>query len=38
MKSQTDYTNAVLGKIPNWDNYLKTRLTLDKNKDIPYLI
>lgn len=32
MKSQTDYTNAVLGKIPNWDNYLKTRLTLDKKQ------
>ncbi|MCY1661032.1 prolyl oligopeptidase family serine peptidase [Chryseobacterium sp. SL1] len=32
MKSQTDYTNSILRKIPNWDNYLKLRTELDKKQ------
>lgn len=32
MKSQTDYTNSVLRKIPNWDNYLNLRTELDKKQ------
>lgn len=32
MKSQTDYTNSALRKIPNWDNYLKLRTELDKKQ------
>lgn len=32
MKSQTDYTNSILRKIPNWDNYLNLRTELDKKQ------
>lgn len=32
MKSQTDYTNSTLRKIPNWDNYLNLRTELDKKQ------
>ncbi|GEN78220.1 prolyl oligopeptidase [Chryseobacterium hagamense] len=32
MKSQTDYTNSILRKIPNWDNYLNLRSELDKKQ------
>lgn len=32
MKSQTQYTNSILRKIPNWDNYLNLRTDLDKKQ------
>ncbi|MEF9476540.1 hypothetical protein OWR28_01145 [Chryseobacterium sp. 1B4] len=32
MKSQTDYTNFLINKIPNRDYYLKKRLEFDKRQ------
>ena len=32
MKSEQITLTLFLGKIPNWDNYLRTRLTLDKTR------
>jgi prolyl oligopeptidase len=32
MKSQTDYANSVISKIPNKDSYIKSRLEFDKRQ------